>query len=150
MKFEDLGVRYQNNLIKLRDYMVATYGNTRYHDNFDMEAYQSSEESPNGLDIGKAFTEHTCSTSACLAGHGPLAGIPRESGVYGWVNYVCHSFGLTPLEGYSWDFLFHWNWSNDIQEAIVRLNMFIDGFDTNEEGWNCEDTYTSEVDNGTV
>lgn len=140
MIFKDLSKKHQGNLIKLQKYMIATYGNERLHINFNMSRYQSGKRQEYFI-VRLPFIEHTCGTSACLAGHGPLAGIPWKLSA-DWSGYIYRSFGIVSCSNY-FDFLFSAKWSDDIQEAIARLTMFIEGFDPKVKGdWDYSDTYT--------
>ena len=69
----------------------------------------------------------TCGTSACLAGHGPSAGIPFENGE-DWLGYVNRVFieyyEKTSLD-VGWDWLFCQSHSNDHMDGFKRIVYFL-------------------------
>lgn len=144
MLFKELDKYHQDNLIKLRDYVIGLYGKGETDDRFNMGTYSRSE-------FGRVLDPEEvteCGTVCCLAGHGPLAGIlpgsyslaeidtiptyPELPASTGWECYIRGEFGIED-DDLVWDFLFSDFWSNNIQEAIKRLDMFINGFDPDED-----------------
>ena len=131
MLYENLAKEHRGNIALLRDGLIDMYCTVEYHPNFVMESFQSQST---------LITEHTCSTSACVAGHGPIFGIGKFNG--NWSKYAEQSFGLSS-NSLAFDFLFGNLWSNNIREAIARLDLFISGFDAERGNWFYDVKYTS-------
>lgn len=137
MLFVELNKEQQSNHVTLLDGMIETYGDSRRSKHFDMSDFQRDILSMDSLSI----TQHECDTSACLLGHAPIFGVVKglnES----WSSYSLRSFGHSvSVSSNSWDFLFFDAWPDDIQEAIARLKMYIEGFDPASEEWTYESRY---------
>jgi len=137
MLFSELNKEQQSNHITLLDGMVNMYGDARSSKHFDMGDFQQYVDILESCSIAA----HECNTSACLLGHGPIFRIKRFH-KEGWLCYSRRAFGHHGgREGGSWEFLFDDRWVNDIQEAIARLKMYIDGFDPDNESWAYESRY---------
>ena len=70
-----------------------------------------------------ATPEHPCRTAMCVAGHGPSLGIPfTAADNNSWVNYTIRAFGF--MGGtYEWSFCFSPVWSDDMNQAVARLEL---------------------------
>ena len=80
-----------------------------------------------------------CGTDMCVMGHGPAAGILNPGFDGGWDAYSSDHFGLT-FADVTWDFLFNSCWSNDIQEAIARLDYVVT-YGSPAAGWTYQSRY---------
>ena len=104
------------------------------YDFFDMEQFAEND----GEAI-HATPEHPCQSCMCIIGHGPSFGIPLIYGDWGnWRNYSRRAFGFSHI-GIYWRFCFNGNWPNDINQAIIRLEMAQRGEIPDE--WNFGDIY---------
>lgn len=94
------------NLTKLADFLERVVPPPK----FDIRNYLSSGNGYS-IDLDDATSEvyNTCGTSACAAGHGPLAGIRKLKSDDGWDGYCRRVFGADP---YSDDGEWHWMFSN--------------------------------------
>lgn len=132
----------QENLKTLHRGMIEMYGDKQYDDHFDMGMYQQCPDNSNGVHFATlrdSFAKHGYGTSACLLGHGPIFGISHD-GCSDWADYALKCFGIEDEE-YGWDFLFSSHWPSDIQEAIARLGMYINGFDPGTESWGYDNRF---------
>lgn len=90
------------------------------------------------LAVAKGYSS-ACGTSACIVGHGPRFGIPmselniKQSGRVSidWKNYSMESFGINDLASINrdgnteWEFCFSHRWPNSIEQAVIRLELFL-------------------------
>lgn len=153
--FDNLKKENQDNIVTLWIGLRNMYGRQEFHTNFAMSPFQNPRP-----DINEArITKHNEYTSACVLGHGPIFGLIRPVGslwkrldkyldlgypIWNWGKYSLSFFGLTPPER-SWEFIFSSRWDNNIQEAITRLNLFIEGFNPETENWDYSDRYVAGV-----
>jgi len=131
MLFNELTPRQQENHRKLLAYIVGRYGDTVRSKNFGMGKFAVNIRTGKGRLILEFYpsdldSESECKTCCCLLGHGPYAGVRVENDE--WDEYSREEFGLDVERG-SWIFLFSENWPDNIQEAVARLQMYINGFD---------------------
>lgn len=103
---------------------------------FSMKAYASRKEfggksrCDNWGQIARAIDTNACGTTACFAGHGPLAGIaPLEA--ENWDPYVKRCF--TGEEGADmatshpyWEWLFSEYWPSSLPEAVKRAAWLLE------------------------
>jgi len=76
----------------------------------------------------KAFEGKHCKTTACLAGHGPLAGIEVIDTDEGWSDYNMRCFGVAPREIYQ-QWLFDEDWvdtDNSLTGAVARVRYALE------------------------
>jgi hypothetical protein len=106
------------NLVQLARYLrslPADYGK------FGMSDYFVKRSAGDWSPTGAATGLQECGTSACAAGHGPVAGIvPRPN--EGWAQYTGRAFGAV-FSAYV-DWLFHpgWDWEdNTPRGAAARI-----------------------------
>lgn len=127
------------NLTILRDYMVSRYSDIQYDEHFNMEYFALNIDDYDLRYGPKEVSEsHACGTCCCLLGHGPLAGI-KYSGT-NWCRYSREKFGVDIDDQEElWGYLFSEKWSNNIQQAIKRLNYVIENGDVPEEFTNGND-----------
>ena len=88
-----------------------------------------------------ATPEHPCGTSMCIIGHGPSLGIPfiNEDNC-SWPRYSRRAFGFTRKTKSGWSFCFSSYWPNDMNQAIIRLEMAQHG--KIPDSWYHDDIYT--------
>lgn len=119
----DITEKQRLNLIQLTEWLKSRTENVK----FDMKWFATllRGEKPFGQDstcsIPDNFNE--CATSACLCGHGPLAGIEAFPGET-WGSYSKRAFGVI-VSSDLWDFLFSEDHENDLQAGIRRLEWFL-------------------------
>lgn len=103
---------------------------------FSMRAYAYRREPgktgscDNWGQVARAIDTHVCGTTACFAGHGPLAGIPAEPDEM-WDTYVTRCFlepdgnNLSFAHPY-WSWLFSEHWPSSIPEAVKRAAWLLE------------------------
>lgn len=117
---------HYDNLLKLADYLDTLPVD---YEHFNMSNYCINSET--GFDpIEVAEVIHECGTIACLAGHGPMAGIaPEPTPVpesQGWLSYIKENFGVSEEED---DFLFSGRWwrvDNTHRGGAARIRYFLE------------------------
>lgn len=90
----------KDNLLKLATYLLS--GNLKAE--FDMRHYSQWH------DALIAVEKTDCGTIGCSAGHGPYAGIPKESGE-SWYHYISRVFGIGVFS-WQYDFVFSSQWGS--------------------------------------
>ena len=111
------------NLIKVRNYLASNSPPP----NFDMSTwmrYGEGHHMTSSFPGMQAYNE--CGTSACVVGHGPLAGVgilPYES----WYAYAKRCFTDDPRD-FEWLFGSDWSaYDNSVEGAIKRIDIWLDG-----------------------
>jgi len=146
----------RENLTKLLQYLETLPAD---YDNFDMGSYLSRDYKPrpeeennyvlyheNVVKFEKAARSYVlceaglpeCGTIACLAGHGPAAGIcfkPEHVNQYGeqWSSYVADNFFNTKLpwaalDSIEYRWLFHAYWrtfDNTLKGGMARIRYYL-------------------------
>lgn len=135
----------QKNFRILLNGLIEMYGDKRFDDHFHMQDFQIDHDGSSVETTGLSITSHSCGTSACMLGHAPMFGINNNLDGQRLEDYSAVFFGVKcEVDCYrEWAFLFSGMWSDDIQEAIARLRMYIDGFDPSRESWHYSDRYAS-------
>src|SRR6185436_14807510 len=111
------------NLSKLADYLLSG----KLKAEFDMNWFDAGDDSAPHL--------HDCGTCGCAVGHGPYAGITKESGE-SWLDYCLRVFGVDGGEGWfetlpspEWDWLFNAYWAeidNTPEGAGLRIRWLLE------------------------
>ena len=115
-------------LVRFFESLPEDYGN--------LEMYMWAHDE---MEAANATPEHPCGTPACLAGHGPSAGIPlqKHGGSINWANYASRAFGYRHL-----DFLFGFGWPDSIPEGLARIKLVL--ANNVPEDWYYSDRFTGE------
>lgn len=67
-----------------------------------------------------------CGTVACLAGHGPIAGIAPQIGE-GWTDYTYRAFISRGKEGFTFLFGGDWErWDNTLEGGAARIRYYLE------------------------
>jgi len=111
------------NLQKLLDYMIKTYGDAEMDEGFDMENYAYRKVNDH-LISPDSIAAPECGTSCCLAGHGAYIFNVRNRAV-NWDHFCWLAYGIKDPSPY-WSFLFSSNWPSNIKMALDRLRFFIE------------------------
>ena len=132
--------------------MKPSYGRTQeQHDNMqklidglralpdDYDFFDMAQFAENSGLAKTATPQHPCQSCMCIIGHGPSFGIPLIYGDYNsWMIYSWRAFGFEEDDN-NWKFCFHGDWPNDINQAIIRLEMAQRG--EIPDGWDYDDIY---------
>ena len=134
--------------------MTPSYGRTKeQHDNTQLliDGFKALPDDYNLL-VMKYFAinnawaknatpEHPCKTTMCIIGHGPSFGIPHTNeDRNSWEQYSFRAFGFE-FGSKGWSFCFSSNWPNDMNQAIIRLEMMQRG--EVPDVWDYDDVYTN-------
>ena len=112
--------RRRDNLTQLYTYLTSHELKTR----FSMHMYAWNPEDDE--EFRPQRVENECGTVACLAGHGPIAGI-KPASYEDWSSYVRNHLTLGNMKLYSW--LFSGDWGdidNTLPGALARLKTYLD------------------------
>ncbi len=116
--------RQRHNLAKLAVWLRDNERRIAKH--FAMYCYFFAAETTGDAEQRPACaTKHECGTTACLLGHGVMAGIPakpRES----WNAYASRAFGTHPGSS-AWRWLFAAHHSDHIKAGLRRISWHLEG-----------------------
>ena len=142
MGIEEISEYQRNNIVKLYNYLKTL---PEDYEHFDMKYYHTVVTDDDILHIKQLsdinFQDNcitACGTVACVAGHGPYAGIGNKEDWQFWGEY-CDKH-LIEYESFSveWHFLFSATWNifaPTLKDAIQRLEYFILNQFTITEQW---------------
>lgn len=112
------------NLIILADFLERVVPPPK----FDISAYLMDADGEITPDSAKNKVYKSCGTTACAAGHGPLAGIKwKESDGSDWNSYCTRAFGAPPISNL-WEWLFSPDWAdidNTPEGAAARIKWYL-------------------------
>ncbi len=126
--------KYQrNNIVKLYNYLSML---PEDYEHFDMKHYHSYQDKDGYVILGEVSDMVNitgecitkCGTVACVAGHGPYAGIKIKTGDMFWDYYIKREFIDPNKHNVEWHFLFSSKWRKvapSLNDAVQRLEYFI-------------------------
>ena len=111
----------------------------------DYDGVRMDRWAEDGMEAANATPEHPCGTPACLAGHGPGAGIPFISSEFGrfgsplWERYTRRVFAR---EQDRRAFMMGVYWPDSIPEGIARIKLVL--ADKVPADWDYSDRFAGE------
>lgn len=117
----------RNNLKKLALYLMNEVSESKFEmgiffGNTDLDLFSEGVIYPH--DVTPELYS-VCGTVACVAGHGPMAGIPGLPNE-NWMNYIRRAFGDS-IALYEWAFNANWRYrDNTARGAALRIFWFLE------------------------
>ena len=95
-----------------------------------------------------ATRETGCGTAACAVGHGPAAGLKMNTAEKSYLDFTVYSkrvfikvtdASFIADDNNLWEFAFGGEWSNEIKQAVARLDIILS--QSVPEQWSHEDRF---------